>query len=111
MLKYGTKKSVPFHINSILVESCNAFKVSAGNIIREIFVKTNIHPIRTHQLTTNTQVFVDSVQVSSVPKAEEINNISCHTVAHIEVQETRTDNPMFVSQEKGSQKSSSKVAI
>ena len=46
--------------------------------------------------TTNTQAWADSIQVSSSSKAEEINNISCHTVGTIEVQVTRTDNPVVV---------------
>ena len=44
MLKYGTKKCLPCHMNSILLEAWDAFRVSAGNIIREIFVKTKLPP-------------------------------------------------------------------
>ena len=48
-------------------------------------------------LTTNTQeCAAPPVQVYSESRALEINNISRHTVAHIEVQVTRTDDPMFV---------------
>ena len=44
ILEYGTSKLLPCHMNSILVEAWETFKVSAGNIIREIFVKTNLLP-------------------------------------------------------------------
>ena len=44
MLNFGTKKFLPHRMNSLLVESWDAFKVSAGNTIRYIFVKTNIPP-------------------------------------------------------------------
>ena len=35
MLKYGTKRFLPHHMNSILMEVWYAFKVSSGNIIRD----------------------------------------------------------------------------
>ena len=38
MLKYGTKKFSPRHMNSVLVEAWVTLKVSSGNIIRDIFV-------------------------------------------------------------------------
>ena len=39
MLSYGRKKFLPHHMKSVLVESWYAFKVSAGNIIRDSFLK------------------------------------------------------------------------
>ena len=44
VLKYGTKEFFSHHMNSILVETWDAFKVSYGNSTREIFVKTNLPP-------------------------------------------------------------------
>ena len=44
MMKYGTTKILTHHMNSILVESWGAFKVSAVNIIRDSFVKKNYPP-------------------------------------------------------------------
>ena len=38
MLKYGTTKFEPHHMNYSFVETWEDFMVSAGNIIREIFV-------------------------------------------------------------------------
>ena len=63
------------HIKSILVESRYTFKVSAGNIIRDRFLKKIYPPLRPPDLTTNNQALTVSVKVSSGPKAEEINNI------------------------------------
>ena len=85
---------LPRHMNSILVESRDAFRVSAGNTIRDRFFKKRYPPLIPTNLTTNTQELAAFVQVSSGPKAEEINEISRRTVAPIEVQETRTDDPM-----------------
>ena len=70
MLKYGTTKFLPRHMNSVLVEARDAFKVSAGNIIRDRFVKTKLPPLSPPDLTTNTQACDPYIQVSYVPKAE-----------------------------------------
>ena len=44
MLKYGTIKFSPHHMNSILVEAWDSFKISSGNIIRDSFAKTKLPP-------------------------------------------------------------------
>ena len=38
MLKYGTAKFLPQHMNSLLAKAWGTFKVSSGNITRDIFV-------------------------------------------------------------------------
>ena len=53
-------------------------------------------PLNPTELTTNAQACAASIQVSSEAKAEEINNISLQTVSPIELQVTRTDDPMVV---------------
>ena len=92
-------------MNSVLVEALDAFKMSARNIIRDRFSETNLLPLSPPNLTTNTQAYAASIQVSSGAKDEEINSISHQTVAPIEVQVTRTDDPMVFFQAKGTQKS------
>ena len=69
MLKYVTTKFSPHHMNSILVEAWDAFKMSAGKITREIFAKTKL-PLSPTNLTTNTQACAASIQVSSGDKAK-----------------------------------------
>ena len=44
MLKCGTKRFSPHHMNSILVEAWDSFKISSGNIIRDSFAKTKLPP-------------------------------------------------------------------
>ena len=83
-------------MNSILVEAWDTFEVSAGNIIREIFVKTKLLFLSPPNLTTNTQACAASTQVPSGSKYEETNEISSIIVAYIEVQETRAGYPMVV---------------
>ena len=65
MLKYGTTNFLPRHMNYLLIEAWDAFKMSDGNIIMDSFVKTNLPPLRPTDLTTNTQACA-----ASVPKAE-----------------------------------------
>ena len=96
----------PHHMNSIFVEAWDAFKVSAGNIIRDSFVKTMLLLLIPHELTINSQACAASIQVASEPPAKEINNRSCPKVAPIELQVTRNDDPMVVLQAKGMQQSS-----
>ena len=70
MLKYGTTTYSPHHMSSILVESWDAFKMSAGNITRDSFSKTNLLPLMPPNLTTNTQACAATIQESSESKAE-----------------------------------------
>ena len=57
-------------------------------------------------ITTNIQTCAASIQVYYVANAGEINNILCETVAPIQLQVIRTDDPMVVLQSKGTQQSS-----
>ena len=109
MLKYGTEKFLPHYMNSVLVKARDAFKVSDGNIIRETFVKTKIPPLTPPEFTTNTQACAASIKLSSGYKAEEINNISRHTVGPIEVKLTSTDDTIIVLWWKGAQQSSRNI--
>ena len=83
MLNYGTTKFLPRHMKYVLVESWDAFKISAGNIIRDIFSKTNLPPLVSPGLTTNTQAYAASIQVSSESKAQINQQYISHTVAPI----------------------------
>ena len=111
VLKYETTKFSPHHMNSLLVEAWYDFKVSSVNTIRDSFAKTNIPPLIPPNLSTNTQSCDSSIQVSSGAKAEEINNISHQTVVPIELQVTRTEDPMVVLREKDKQKSSRNIIL
>ena len=111
MLKYGTAKFSPHHTSFVLSDAWDSFNISAGNIIRDSFVKTKLPPLIPNNLTKNTQACVVSIQVSSGASTEEINNISLQTVAPIELQVTRTDYPMVILWEKGMQKLSRNIIL
>ena len=65
MVKYGTTRFQPHHMNAVLVEAWDAFKVASGNIIVDSFAKTHILPLIPPNIITNTQAMVASVQTSS----------------------------------------------
>ena len=65
--------------------------------------KTKLLNLIPTDLTTNTQAYSISIQVSSGSKSEEINKIPRRTLAHIEVQVTGADYTMVVLQGKGGQ--------
>ena len=98
MLKYGTTRFQPHHMNSVLVEAWDAFKVSSGNIIVDSFPKTRILPLIPPNMITNTHSMVASVQTSS----KGINCIAEDTVSPIQLQVTRTNEPMVIIRAKGS---------
>ena len=98
MLKYGNTRFQHHHMNYVLVEAWYAFKVSSGNIIVDSFAKTHILPLSPPNMITNTQAMVASVQTSS----KGIKNFAEDTVAPIQLQVTRTNEPMVIIQEKGS---------
>ena len=70
IMKYGTTKFSPHHMNFVLVEVWYAFKMSAGNIIKDSFAKTKLPPFSPTNLTTNFQAYAASIQVSYGSKAE-----------------------------------------
>ena len=90
MVKYGTTRFQPHHMNDVPVEAWDAFKVTSGNIIVDSFTKTHLLPLSPSNILTNTQAMVASVQTSS----KGINWIAEDTVAPILLEVTRTNEPM-----------------
>ena len=79
-------------MSSVLVEAWYAFKVSSGNIIVDSFVKTNLPPLSPPNMIKNTQAMVASVKTYS----KGINKIEEYTIASIQLQVTRTNDPMVI---------------
>ena len=98
MVKYGTTRFQPHHMNAVLVEAWGAFKVSSGNIIVDSFAKSHLLPLSPPNMITNTQAMIASVKTSS----KGINWISEDTVASIQLEVTRTNDPMMIIRAKGS---------
>ena len=104
ILKYGTVRFQPHHMNSVLVETLEAFMVSDGNIIRYRFAKTCLLPLSPPKMITNTKACVASIQTSS----RGINQIAEDTLAPIKLLTTRTNGPMVILQRKGSTRQTSR---
>ena len=104
ILKYGTTRFQPHHMNSVLVETWEAFKVSYGNIIVDSFAKTHLLPLSPPNMIKNTQAMVASVQTSS----KGIRWIAEDTVAPIQLEVTSTNDPMVIIRAKGSTQQPSK---
>ena len=94
MLKYSTMMFQPYHINSVLVETWEAFTVSAGKIIMDSFNETYLLPLSPPNMITNTQAFVAPIQKSS----KVTNEIAEYTLAPIQLLTTRTNKPMLIIQ-------------
>ena len=97
MLKYGTTRFQPHHINAVLVETWEAFTISSGNIVRNSFAETHIFPLSPPNMIINTQACVASVQTSS----KGINHIAADTILPIKLQVTSTNDPMVLIRSKG----------
>ena len=63
-------------------------------------MKTKLTPLSPTDSTINTQECADSIQLLSGANSEEINKISRHKVATIEVQVTRTDDKWLSSKQR-----------
>ena len=85
-------------MNSVLIEAWDDLKVSSRNIIVDSFAKTHLLPLNPPNMITNTQAMVASVQTSS----KGINCIAEDTVAPIQLQVTRTNDPIVIIRAKGS---------
>ena len=81
-----------------MVETWEAFMVSAGNIIRDSLSKTHLPPLIPPNMITNKQACVASIKTSS----KFINKIVEDTLAPIKLIITRTNEPMVIIRAKGS---------
>ena len=97
-MKYGTTRFQTHYMNSVLVETWEAFTVSSGNIIRDTFTKNNLLPPRPLNIIKNTHACVASVQTSS----KGTNQIAEDTLEPIKLQLKRTNNPMVIIRAKDS---------
>ena len=68
--------------------------------------KNKANPLSTVKFITNNNKCIAFIKVSSEANSEEINGITCHTIAPIEVEEIMTNYPMVVLREKSIKKSS-----
>ena len=68
IMNYGKAKHLPPHMESILEEAWDVFKVYSGITITYRFIKAKLPPPSPIYFSTNTQACVSSVKVSSRSK-------------------------------------------
>ena len=98
MLKYDTTRFQHYHMHSVLVETWEAFTLSSGNIIRDIFAKTFLPPLIPTIMITTSQTCEAFVQICS----KCINQIVENTLEPIKLNMTKTNDPMVIIRAKGS---------
>ena len=65
MSHHGTLKFTPTHMNSILVETWEAFKLSSATITQKYFNKTHLLPRYLSYISTNDQDCLAGTHVSN----------------------------------------------
>ena len=88
----GFSEAINNDVTICYLEAWDAFKVAYGNIIVDSFAKTHLLPLIPPNMITNAQEMVASVQNSS----KGINWIAEDTVAPIQLEVTRTNDPMVI---------------
>ena len=79
-------------MNSIFFEAWNTINISAGNIIRDSFSKTQQLPLSPANMKTHIQECVASIQTSS----KGIKRIAKDKLSPIQLLKTRTNNPIVI---------------
>ena len=94
-------KFSPSHTNSVLVKTWEAFKLPSATTTQKIFKKTRIPHLSPLDIDTNHQAFLAGTQQSNRDKLDDIGRISKASIAHIEMAEVRTTDPMVIMKYKG----------
>ena len=82
MLKNGKTNCLTHHMKYLVIKAYGAFKIPAGNIIWDIFVKTKLPPLRPPILTINTQECASSIHISSGYEAENQQDITLQSCTY-----------------------------
>ena len=86
MRHHGTLKFTPAHMNSILVETWEAFKLSSAKITQKAFKENPPPPLSPLYTGTNHQACLASTQQSNREKVDDIRRIAKASVTPIEME-------------------------
>ena len=75
MINHGTLNFTPSHMNDVLVETWEAFKLSSDTTAQEDFNKTHLLHFLLPDKYTNHQYFLAATQTSKDQKSDEIELI------------------------------------
>ena len=96
---HGTLKFIPAHINSVLVETWEAFKLPSATTTQKAFKNTHLLLIYPPDIGTIHQSCLAGTQQSNREKAGEIGRIENTSIASIDMEEVRTTGPMEILRE------------
>ena len=85
MRHHGTLKFITSHMNSVLIEIREDFKLSSMTITQKFFKKTHLLPLHPLDIGTNHQDFPAGTQQSNLEKADEIVCTENVSIAPIEM--------------------------
>ena len=83
MSHYVTLKFTQPHINYVLVETWEAFKLSSTTISQKYFEKTNLPTIYPPDICTNHQYLLAGTPISNIERENEIGNTENASIAPI----------------------------
>ena len=96
MIHHGTLAFTPAHMNSALVATWEAFKLSTATITQKSFKRTHLLPLSPPNIETNYQYCLAGTQQSNTEKADEIGRIAKSSIVPIDTEEVRTTEPMVI---------------
>ena len=83
MRHHGTLKFTLSHMNYVLMEKWEAFKLSSVKITHKYFNKTHIYPLSPTNTGTNNQVYLTGTHQKNRDKVDDIGGISKATITPI----------------------------
>ena len=86
MRHHGTLKFITSHMNSVLIEIREAFKISSKTITQKFFKKTHLLLLYPLDIGTNHQDCPASTQQSNLEKADEVVCIANVSIAPIDME-------------------------
>ena len=110
-IHHGTLKFSLPHMNSVLVETWEAFKIPSATITQKAFKKTHLPPLYPADIGTNQQDHLAGIQLSNRDKDDDIGCIEKASIANIQMEEVRKTDPMVILREKGRCRSSRNLLI
>ena len=111
MRHHETLEFTPAHINYILVETWEAFKLSSKTITQKYFNKTHLLLLSSQNIDTKNQSCLASTQQSNREKEDDIGSIAKASIEPIEMEGVNTTDPMVILRYKGRCRASNNLVI
>ena len=100
MINHGTLNLTHPHINYVLVETWEDFKLSSTEITQKSFRKIHPPPLSLSNLVTNHQACLAGIIMSNREKLDDIGCIENVSIAPIDMEEVSTTDLMLILRKK-----------